>query len=445
MAVGTPDSPRLWRSQNKAGGMQAGMSASRPLVRPVPESGNGDQSMTNSRYRWVIVAAGGLLGCVAIGGMFSLPVLLQPIARDTGWSVTGISSAMTFGFLAMACGSLMWGSLSDRVGPRPVVLTGSIVIAVSLALASRAASLLEFQLLFGLLTGAATAAIFAPMMACVTGWFDTRRGLAVSLVSAGMGMAPMTMSPLVAWLVSSHDWRSTMQILALVVAAIMIPAALLVRRPPALARPAVTPGETTPHPDMSVAQALRSPQFLVLLATNFFCCATHSGPIIHTVSYAVSCGIPLLVAVSIYSVEGLAGLGGRIAFGLLGDRFGAQRVLVLGLLVQAFGALAYVFVRELAAFYAVAALFGFIYAGVMPLYSVLARENFPLKMMGTVIGGLAMAGSLGMATGPVAGGLIYDSFASYAWLYIGACGMGLGAFLMALSFRPFPQAAPALA
>ena len=170
--------------------------------------------MNNSRYRWVIVTAGGLLGCVAIGGMFSLPVLLQPIARDTGWSVTGISSAMTIGFLAMACGSLMWGTLSDRVGPRPVVLTGSIVIAVSLALASRAASLLEFQLLFGLLTGAATAAIFAPMMACVTGWFDTRRGLAVSLVSAGMGMAPMTMSPLVAWLVSSHDWRTTMQILA---------------------------------------------------------------------------------------------------------------------------------------------------------------------------------------------------------------------------------------
>ena len=396
--------------------------------------------MTNSRYRWVIVAAGGLLGCVAIGGMFSLPVLLQPIARDTGWSVAGVSSAMTIGFLAMAFASMIWGTLSDRIGPRPVVLTGSIVIAASLALASRATSLIEFQLLFGLLVGAATAAIFAPMMACVTGWFDTHRSLAVSLVSAGMGMAPMTMSPLVAWLVSSYDWRTTMQILAAVVAAIMIPVALLVRRPPALAGGAAASGDAGPQSEMSLAQAVRSPQFIILLATNFFCCATHSGPIIHSVSYAISCGIPLLAAVSIYSVEGLAGLGGRIAFGLLGDRFGAKRVLVLGLLVQAFGALAYVFVSELAAFYAVAALFGFIYAGVMPLYAVLARENFPLKMMGTVIGGTAMAGSLGMATGPIAGGLIYDTFASYAWLYIGAWGMGLGAFLMALSFRPFPKA-----
>ena len=395
--------------------------------------------MTKSSYRWIIVAAGGVLGCVAIGGMFSLPVFLRPIAQETGWSVTGVSSAMTIGFLAMACTSMLWGTLSDRFGPLPVVLTGSIVLPASLALASQASSLLSFQIMFGLLVGGSISAIFAPMMACVTGWFDTNRSLAVSLVSAGMGMAPLIMSPLAAWLISNHDWRSSMQVMAAVVAATMIPVALLVRRPPVVEHSAPA-GDGTPPVEMSLAQALRSPQFIILLATNFLCCATHSGPIIHTVSYAVTCGIPMMAAVTIYSVEGLAGLGGRIAFGLLGDRFGAKRVLVAGLLAQAFGALAYVFVRELAAFYAVAALFGFIYAGTMPLYSVLARENFPMRMMGTVIGGSAMAGSLGMATGPVAGGLIYDTFASYAWLYIGSFAVGLGAFLIALTFRPFPKA-----
>src|SRR5579872_7385015 len=396
--------------------------------------------MTNLRYRWVIVAAGGLLGCVAIGGMFSLPVLLQPIARDTGWSVTGVSAAMTIGFLAMALTSMIWGTLSDRLGPLPVVLTGSVVIAASLALASRATSLLAFQFAFGVMVGGATAAIFAPMMATVTGWFDTHRSLAVSLVSAGMGMAPMTMSPLVAWLVSHHDWRTSMQILALVVAAIMIPVSLFVRRPPALDAVLAAPNDgAAPQAEMSLSQALRSPQFATLLATNFFCCATHSGPIIHTVSYAVTCGIPMIAAVTIYSVEGLSGMGGRIVFGLLGDRLGAKRVLVAGLLAQAFGALGYVFAGQLAVFYAVAALFGFIYAGTMPLYSVLVRENFPLKMLGTVIGGLSMAGSLGMATGPLAGGLIYDTFANYAGLYIGSWAVGLGAFFIILIFKPFPK------
>src|SRR5688500_18884424 len=150
-------------------------------------------------------------------------------------------------------------------------------------------------------------------------------------------------------------------------------------------------------------------------------------------------------AVTIYSVEGLAGMGGRVVFGILGDRLGAKRVLVSGLLMQAFGALGYVFVRELSGFYAVAALFGFIYAGVMPLYSVIARENFPLRMMGTVIGGTAMAGSLGMATGPLLGGLIYDSFASYSWLFIGSFAVGIGAFLIALTFKPLPRAKSATA
>jgi len=325
------------------------------------------------------------------------------------------------------------------------VLTGAVVLPSSLALASHATSLITFQLLFGLMVGGSIASIFAPMMATVTGWFDTHRSLAVSLVSAGMGMAPLTMSPLAAWLVSSHDWRFSMRIIALVVAAIMIPVAFLVRRPPALANaPAAvlgaTPSGALAPAEMSRAQALRSPQFIILVLTNFFCCATHSGPIIHTVSYALTCGIPMIAAVTIYSVEGLAGMGGRIAFGLLGDRFGAKRVLVLGLLAQAFGALGYVFVHELSAFYAVAALFGFIYAGTMPLYSVLVRENFPLRMLGTVIGGTSMAGSLGMATGPLAGGLIYDTFASYAWLYIGSWAFGLGAFFIAMMFRPFPKA-----
>ena len=397
--------------------------------------------MDHSRYRWVIVAAGGTLGCVAIGAMFSLPVLLQAITRDTGWSVAGVSSAMTIGFLAMACCSMLWGTLSDRYGPLPVVLTGSSVLAASLFLASQATSLLAFQFVFGVLVGGSIAAIFAPMMACVTGWFDANRvSLAVSLVSAGMGVAPMTMAPIVAWLVSDHDWRTTLQIVALIVAVIMIPVSLLVRRPPALATAsAAAPGNGGPQAEMSVGQAVRSPQFAILLLTNFFCCATHSGPIIHTVSYAVSCGIPLIAAVSIYSLEGFAGLGGRIAFGLLGNKFGAKQVLVTGLLVQAFGALAYVFVRDLGAFYAVAAIFGFVYAGTMPLYAAIARENFPLKMMGTVIGGTAMAGSLGMAAGPVAGGLIYDTFASYTWLYVGSFVMGLGAFLIAMTFRPFPK------
>jgi len=394
----------------------------------------------HAHYRWIIVAAGGVLGCVAIGGLFSLPVFLRPIAQDTGWSTTGISTAMTLAFVALALGSIGWGTLSDRVGPRIVVLAGSLLLTTGLALAALATSLVAFQLLFGVVVGISAAAIFAPMMACVTGWFDTRRSLAVSLVSAGMGMAPMTMSPLAAWLVQTHDWRTSLQIIAALVAVIMVPVALLVRRPPALAQAASAATSGAAHePALSVGRAMRSAPFLILVLTSFLSCATHSGPIFHTVSYAVTCGIPLMAAVSIYSLEGLAGMGGRLVFGLLGDRFGAARILVLALLAQAIVVLGYVVARQLGSFYTVAALFGFTYAGVMPLFAVIARENFPLRMMGTVIGGTTMASSLGMALGPVLGGLIYDTFSSYAWLFVGAFSLGIGAFLAALAFTRLPR------
>jgi MFS family permease len=398
--------------------------------------------VTNHGYRWVIVAAGALLGCVAIGAMFALPVLLTPMTVATGWSRTGISLAMTIGFLAMAFGSIFWGTLTDRFGPRMIVLTGSCLLAVSLVLASFSRSLFEFQLVFGLLVGLATSAIFAPMMATVTGWFDTQRSLAVSLVSAGMGTAPMTMSPIAGWLVSHHDWRTTLLIIAAIAAVIMIPTSFFVRRPPALkAEGRSSAVDERAVAEISLGEAVRSPQFIILLLTNFCCCATHSGPIFHTVSYAITCGIAPMIAVSIYSVEGLAGLAGRVGFGILGDKLGAKRVLVAGLFIQAFGALGYYFTHSLSEFYATAALFGFTYAGVMPLYSVIARENFPLRMMGTIIGGSTMAGSLGMATGPLLGGWIFDTTANYGWLYIASFGMGMGAALIALTFRPFPHTA----
>ena len=161
-----------------------------------------------SRYGWVLVGLGGLMGCVAAGAMFSLAVFLEPMSADTGWSRAGISAAMTLNFIAMGAGSFAWGAASDRWGARIVVLVGGVVLGLALVLASRAETLGQFQLTYGLLVGVATSAFFAPLIATVTGWFDKHRALAVSLVSAGIGMAPLTMSPLAQWLATTHGWRN---------------------------------------------------------------------------------------------------------------------------------------------------------------------------------------------------------------------------------------------
>jgi len=277
----------------------------------------------------------------------------------------------------------------------------------------------------------------APTMATVTGWFEKHRSLAVSLVSAGMGTAPMIISPFAGWLIERYDWRASQLCIAILAWALLIPAALFVRRPPMPAARAAVGGDAAPvsaAADMTVGRALRSPQFIVLASTFFACCATHSGPIFHTVSYAELCGIATVAAVSIYSMEGLAGLGGRLVFGLAGDKFGAKRALVVGLLIQAFGAGSYYFTRTLGEFYAVAVVFGFTYGGVMPLYAVIAREYFPMRIMGTVLGAATMVSCIGMAFGPALGGWIFDHTGGYGWLYLASFGVGLGAVAIALTF-----------
>ena len=393
-------------------------------------------------YRWVIVAVGALMTCVGIGAMFSLAVYLAPMSVDTGWSRAGISSAMTLDFLAMGVASFGWGAASDRFGTRIVVLAGAFLLGLGLLLASRTTSLIEFQLTYGILVGLAAGSFFAPMIAATTRWFENNRSLAVSLVSAGMGVAPMTISPFARWLISNYDWRVAMTTIGIAAWVLLIPAALLVRPPPVAVSDDAANAAGAEPAGMSAAHALRSPQFVVLALTFFLCCAAHSGPIFHMVSYAMLCGVPAMAAVTIYSVEGLAGLGGRLLLGVLADRLGAKPVLVAGLLVQALSIATYLFVGRLGEFYLLAVVFGTAYGGVMPLYAVLAREYFGQRVMGTVFGAATMTSSLGMAFGPLAGGWIFDTFNSYSWLYIGSMGVALGAVAVALAFPPLPVRSP---
>ena len=392
-----------------------------------------------SRYGWVLVVAGAVMTCVAMGAIFALPVYLQPM-DDTGWSRAGISAAMTLGFVVMGIGGFGWGALSDRIGARPVVLMAGLLLGAGLILASRASNLVTFQFAYGVLACGSVGAFFAPLIAATVGWFDKHRSLAVSLVSIGGGVAPMVMTPLASVLISDYGWRSAMLIIAIGVMAIVLPTAFLIRNAPAQPEGAATTGATASDGQRGSAwAALRTPQFIVLAATFFLCCAAHSGPIFHTVSYAEICGASSLAAASIYSVEGVAGLFGRVLFGMLADRIGAKRVIVGGLLLQAVGIYSYIYVTQLTDFYERSLVLGMVYGGVMPLYAILAREYFSQRVMGTVLGAATMTSSIGMAFGPVGGGWLFDHFGSYYWLYIASAGIGLAATLMALAFPPPPR------
>lgn len=388
-------------------------------------------------YGWVIVGAGIVMTCVGIGSMLSLGVFLQPMSGAMGWSRAGISLAALLNFLSMGVAAFFWGALSDRFGTRLVVLAGGVLLGAGMVAASQAATLTQFQLLFGVVVGLAAGSFYAPMTATTTQWFDRHRSLAVALVSAGLGLGSMTIAPLAGWLIASYGWRVAMLVIGDLAWLLLIPAALLVRNPP----PA--PLGSSPMPTLgavgrplTVGQALRTPQFAAIALTHFACCAAHSGPIFHMVTNAMDHGVTALAATTVLGAAGLASLTGRVVCGLLADRLGAKRVLIAALAVQAAAVGLYLVTRELAGFYAVALMFGLAYGGVMPLYAILVREYFGARIMGAVFGAVGSVSTLGMALGPWAGGWLYDAFGSYFWLFLGSFGIGLGAVAIAFAFRP---------
>ncbi len=401
--------------------------------------------MASSRifYGWVIVAASMVVTCIGFGAMFSLGVFLQPMAADAGWSRTGISTAALLNFLCMGVGSFVWGAVSDRLGTRTVVLLGGVLIGAGTVMASRATSLLTFQLFFGVVVGFAAGSLYAPLTATTTRWFTRNRSLAVALVSAGLGLGSTTTAPLARWIISNYDWRTAMLVIGDLAWLLIIPAAFLVREPSAGASESGPGASLAEGPRLTAAQAFRTPQFAAIAFTYFACCAAHSGPIFHMVTYAIDHGVPAMAAATVISVAGLASLSGKILCGLIADRVGAKRVLLAGLALQAVAITFYLATSELWHFYGAAIVFGFSYGGVMPLYAILVREYFGARIMGTVFGAVGFVSTLGMALGPWAGGWLYDNLGGYFWLYVGSAAIGVGAVAIAVTFRP-PAREPAV-
>ena len=387
-------------------------------------------------YGWIIVGAGIVITCLGMGSMMSLGIFLQPMSAATGWSRTSVSTAALLNFLCMGPASFLWGALSDRFGTRVVVVSGGALLGLGLVAASQAATVGQFQILFGVIIGVAAGSFYAPLTATATRWFTRHRSLAVALISAGFAIGSMTISPFARWLIDHYGWRTAMLTLGAFSWLFIIPAALLVRKPPVLPRGAGALSASPADREFTVARALCTPQFAAISFTYFACCAAHSGPIFHMVSYAIDCGVPAMAAATVFGAAGIASLSGRVIGGLAADRVGAKRMIIFGLALQAISVSLYVFTRDLASFYALALIFGFSYGAVMPLYAILVREYFGARIMGTMFGAVNVASTLGMAIGPWTGGWLYDAYGSYFWLYIGSFGIGLGAVAIAFTFRP---------
>src|SRR5256884_3026347 len=361
-------------------------------------------------YGWIVVAASATIVCVALGCLFALGVFLAPIERAMGWSRGAISTVALLNWIAMGLGSFFWGALSDRMGGRGVTVGGGFLLGLGLVLASQAQALWQFSLSFGFLVGFAAGAFYAPLTATTTRWFTARRGLAVALVSAGIGLGILIIAPLARALTSAWDWRVAMLALGDLAWLVILPVALLLREPDQSRVTRDDAARDAQQREYTTREVLAAPQFWAIALTHFACCAAHSGPIFHTVTHATHQVLASLASATVLGVSGLASIAGRVGGGLLADRFGAKPTLIAGLAVQGAMIFGYLFARDLGSFVALALVFGTAYGGVMPLYALVVREYFGERVMGSAYGAVFLISTLGMGLGSFAGGgLSYPS------------------------------------
>jgi len=393
----------------------------------------------DSATGWRVLLAATVIICMGHGALMSFGVFLTPVEASLGSSRSGVSGIASVNWIAAGVGSFVWGVLSDRFGTRVVAAVGGFLLGLGLVLSSQATALWQLYVSFGVLVGFAVGALYAPLTSAVTRWFTENRGLAVGIVSGGIGLGVFTVAPLARALISAFEWRAAMLVLGDLAWLVTIPAALLItdRR----SAPLPTAARAPAAPEYTTLAVLRAPQFWAIALTHFACCAAHAGPIYHMVAYATDRSVGVMTAATIFGVSGLASVVGRVGSGIVADRVGIKPTIIAALGFQALVIILYTGASGPAAFYALALAFGLAYGGVMPLYALVTREYFGERVMGAAYGGVFFISCLGMGLGSYAGGAVYDRLGSYVWLFGGSFAIAAMAVVLALSFRA-PRAVP---
>jgi MFS family permease len=182
-------------------------------------------------YGWVVLAAAFVIITMSIGTLFTLGVFLKPIEDSMGWSRSGIGAISFFNWIVMGVGGVVAGYVSDRFGTRRVVLAGAGLLGLGLVLSSYVQEVWQLYVAFGLLVGAGVSAFYVPLTVLAIKWFEGRRGMAASVVSAGNGLGILALAPLSRWLISEFDWRVAFLVLGNLAWLVVIPSALLLKNP----------------------------------------------------------------------------------------------------------------------------------------------------------------------------------------------------------------------
>lgn len=366
----------------------------------------------DSPIAWRRLLAAIALATVGSVPMWSVVVVLPAVQAEFGTARAGASLPYTMTMVGFVVGGIVMGRFADRYGVMVPVIIGTLSLALGSVAAALAPTLLTFGLAYGVLMGClGSAAVFGPLVADTSLWFDKRRGIAVALAASGNYVAGTIWPPLLQWGVDGYGWRATHVALAVIVLVTMLPLSVTLRRraPMPPPRPAAAKGTPAALP---LGLSPGTLQFILGVA-GVACCVAMAMPQVHIVAYCVDLGYGAQRGAEMLSVMLAAGIVSRLSFGLIMDRLGGLATLALGSALQGIALFLFLPADGMVALYVVSAVFGLFQGGIVPSYAMIVRENFPPEEAGTRVGIAFSATLVGMALGGWMAGALFDATGSY--------------------------------
>ncbi|MSR15033.1 MAG: MFS transporter [Gammaproteobacteria bacterium] len=378
-----------------------------------------------SSYVWCRLLASVLLMTVAGVGMYAIMVVLPSIQLEFGVDRGAASLPFTLIMIGFGFGGIFMGRLSDRFGIVVPVVIAAFSLCLGFVLTAQATTLWQFALIQGVLIGFfGVSATFAPLLADISHWFLRRRGLAVAICACGNYFAGAIWPPVIQRFLEAVGWRTTFVGVGIFILVAMLPLSLILRRRllpgvPALVTPAQARSEAMPL-GMSPNQVTG-----LLFIAGLGCCVAMSMPQVHMVALCSDLGFGPARGAEMLSLMLGLGVISRLVFGLIADKIGGLRTLLLGSTMQCFALLLFLPADGLVSLYLVSGLFGLFQGGIVPTYALIIREHFPAVEAGRRVGIVIMATLFGMAFGGWISGAIYDWTGSYTAAFVNGVGWNL--------------------
>jgi MFS family permease len=368
----------------------------------------------DSPYAWVRLGISMLLATIGGVGMWAVIVVLPVVQAEFGVDRAAASVPYTATMVGFAAGNVLIGRAIDRMGYWIPALFASVALGAGFLLASVTTSILQFTFVQGLLIGTGSAAIFGPLIADISHWFNRRRGVAVSAAAAGNYIAGAIWPTVMPTVMKAEGWRFTYAAIGVICLLCMVPLTLLLRRG---APDAVAPGSTGSRQVQPISLSPAALQVLLVIA-GLGCCMAMSMPQVHIVAYCMDLGYGVVHGADMLAIMLAAGVVSRLASGFLADRIGGVKTLLIGSVLQCLSLFFYIPFDGLASLYVVSLVFGLSQGGIVPCYAIIVREYMPAKEAGQRVGIVMMATIFGMAIGGWMSGWIYDLTGSYAAAFL---------------------------